>query len=147
MSEDVSAYSRKLFVNDTAVQNLGITVEATGPGAAVARLEVTEGMLNGFGVCHGGHLFALADTAFAYACNTYGNVTVAAGASIEFLAPVYPGDRLTATAVERSRGGRQRAQRRRPGSCRVPGPFARDEQADPCRWRRPDMIQNSLKTP
>ena len=106
MSEDVSTYSRKLFVNDTAVQNLGITVEATGQGTAVARFEVTEGMLNGFGVCHGGHLFALADTAFAYACNTYGNVTVAAGASIEFLAPAHPGDRLTATAVERSRGGR-----------------------------------------
>ena len=103
---DVSAYARKLFVNDTAVQNLGIAVEATGPGTAVARFEVTTAMLNGFGVCHGGHLFALADTAFAYACNTYGNVTVAAGASIEFLQPAYAGDHLTATAVERRRGGR-----------------------------------------
>lgn len=99
-------YANVMLENDHASQALGITVEVTASGSALARVEVRKDMLNGFGVCHGGHLFALADTAFAFACNGYGEVTVAAGASIDFLKPAVRGDRLTATAVERSRGGR-----------------------------------------
>jgi acyl-CoA thioesterase len=63
-------------------------------------------MINGFAVCHGGHIFALADTAFAFACNAYNQVTFAAGASIDFLRPARVGDKLLAVATERHRGGR-----------------------------------------
>jgi acyl-CoA thioesterase len=69
-------------------------------------MEVRDNMLNGHRVCHGGFVFALADTAFAFACNTYDRVTLAAGASIEFLRPAKAGDRLKAIASERFRGGR-----------------------------------------
>ena len=69
-------------------------------------MTVREDMLNGFDVCHGGLLFSLADTAFAFACNTYNRVTVASGATIDFLAPVYLDDELTAEASEQALGGR-----------------------------------------
>ena len=103
---DASRYAEEMLAKDRASQSLGIAVEVTGAGAATARVRVRDDMLNGFGVCHGGHLFALADTAFAFACNTYGVVTVAAGGSIDFLRPVHAGDELTATATERRRGKR-----------------------------------------
>jgi acyl-CoA thioesterase len=77
-----------------------------GAGRAEAVFEVRPEMLNGHGVCHGGYLFTLADTAFAYACNTYNRVTLASGASIEFLRPAKLGDRIVATASEIQRGGR-----------------------------------------
>lgn len=105
-SDAASRYANEMIANDKASRALGIVVDVTGSGAATATVRVTEKMLNGFGVCHGGHLFALADTAFAFACNTYGVVTVAAGGSIDFLRPAYAGDRLTASATERSRGKR-----------------------------------------
>lgn len=95
-----------MYANDAASRALGISVEVTTRGAATARLTVTEQMLNGFAVCHGGHLFALADTAFAFACNSYDRLTLASGGSIEFLRPAHAGDALSAVAVERSRGGR-----------------------------------------
>jgi acyl-CoA thioesterase len=95
-----------MYENDVAVRELGISVEVTDAGRAEATLEVRAEMLNGHEVCHGGYLFTLADTAFAYACNTYNQVTFAAGAAIEFLRPARLGDRLVATAVERHRGGR-----------------------------------------
>ena len=101
-----TAFPQNMYANDRASQGLGITVEVNGEGCAVATFEVTESMLNGFDLCHGGFLFTLADTAFAFACNTYGVLTVAAGASVEFLHPARAGDRLTATARERSRRGR-----------------------------------------
>jgi acyl-CoA thioesterase len=69
-------------------------------------MTVNENMVNGHGMGHGGYVFTIADTAFAFACNTYNERTVAAGADINFLAPVNAGDILTATAVERSRRGR-----------------------------------------
>lgn len=103
-ANDAQRMSERMYAKDSASQALGITVEVTGPGSAVARLEVTENMLNGFAVCHGGHIFAVADTAFAFACNTYGVLTVAAGASIDFVKPAHAGDSLTATAIECSRG-------------------------------------------
>ena len=105
-SHSAEACAAAMLDNDRASKALGITVEVSAAGAATATVDVCDDMLNGFGVCHGGHLFALADTAFAFACNGYGEVTVAAGASIDFLKPAVAGDRLTATAREQSRGGR-----------------------------------------
>ena len=93
-----------MYESDPALRVLDISVEVTGVGQAEARLEVREEMLNGFNVCHGGYLFTLADTAFAYACNAYNKLTLAAGASIDFLQPANPGDLLVATATERRRG-------------------------------------------
>ena len=95
-----------MYEVDTAVQALNISVEITGVGRAEARLEIQPEMLNGYDVCHGGYLFMLADTAFAYACNSYNKVTVAAAASIEFLQSASVGDQLVAIATERRRGGR-----------------------------------------
>ena len=95
-----------MMANDNASKSMGIDVEIPSPGSAVARMVVTETMLNGFAVCHGGHIFALADTAFAFACNAYDRLTLAAAANIDFLSSAYPGDELVATAVERNRGGR-----------------------------------------
>ena len=95
-----------MYAADVAVQELGISVAVTEVGQAEATLEVRPEMLNGHAVCHGGYLFILADSAFAYACNSRNQVTFAAGAAIEFLRPARLGDRLVATAMERHRGGR-----------------------------------------
>lgn len=91
---------------DHASQSLGIEIGEVSPGRAVARLAVTASMVNGHAIAHGGYLFLLADTAFAFACNTYGQVTVARGADITFVAPAHEGDELEAVAVERHRSGR-----------------------------------------
>ena len=95
-----------MFENDTAVHALGIEVEVTGAGRAIATFKVRPDMINGHDVCHGGYLFTLADTAFAYACNAYNKVTLASGASIDFLRPAKLGDTIVATASEFHRGGR-----------------------------------------
>ena len=76
------------------------------PGRAVMRMTVREAMLNGHEICHGGLIFTLADSTFAYACNSHNRVTVAAGASIEFLKPAHLGDVLTCEGVERALQGR-----------------------------------------
>jgi acyl-CoA thioesterase len=96
----------KLWETDAALRVLGISVEVTDTGRAEAKFEVRPDMLNGHGVCHGGYLFTLADTAFAYACNGYNKLTVASGASIDFLRPAKLGDTIVATATETHRGGR-----------------------------------------
>ncbi len=93
-----------MYETDAAIHALDISVEITGVGEAEARFEVRAEMLNGHGVCHGGYLFTLADTAFAYACNSYNQLTLAAGASIEFLRAAKIGDQVVAIAVERRRG-------------------------------------------
>jgi acyl-CoA thioesterase len=93
-----------MYETDAAIHALDISVEITGVGEAEARFEVRAGMLNGHGVCHGGYLFTLADTAFAYACNSYNQLTLAAGASIEFLRAAKLGDQVVAIAIERRRG-------------------------------------------
>jgi acyl-CoA thioesterase len=98
--------ARAMFQSDTSSQHLGISVEVTAGGTAEARLVVTSDMMNGLGVCHGGLIFALADTAFAFACNCYDRKTYAAGANIDFLCPAKAGDTLVAVATERHRGGR-----------------------------------------
>ena len=95
-----------MWAGDTASQELGIVIEVTAPGAVRASMEVRATMLNGHDVCHGGYLFTLADTAFAFACNAYDRVTLAAAASIDFLLPAKLGDRLSAEATERHRGRR-----------------------------------------
>ena len=93
-----------MYDGDAALQLLDISVEGTATGCAEARFEVRRDMINGHGVCHGGCLFMLADTAFAYACNSYNKVTLAAGASIEFLRAAKLGDQII--AIERHRGRR-----------------------------------------
>lgn len=95
-----------MWNNDLASQALGIRVSVTGPGRAEAELDVREEMVNGHDICHGGYIFTLADTAFAFACNTYNRVTVAASASIDFVRPGRLGDTLKAVATETNRGGR-----------------------------------------
>lgn len=91
---------------DTALGHLGINMEDVAPGMAKASMKVRPDMLNSHGLGHGGFIFALAGTAFAYACNAGNQATVAAGCSIEFFAPAQGGDRLTALAKERHCSGR-----------------------------------------
>src|SRR5581483_6493201 len=91
---------------DRASQLLGITISDVAAGQARAKMTVTDSMVNGHGICHGGYLFSLADSAFAFACNTYDEVTVAVGVDINFIASVAAGTQLVADAVERSRRGR-----------------------------------------
>ena len=95
-----------MYANDAASQALGISIEIPAPGEAIARMAIREDMVNGFDVCHGGLIFALADTAFAFACNAYDRVTVAAAADIEFLRPAKCGDTLKAVAKEDYRGSK-----------------------------------------
>ncbi|HCX32943.1 MAG TPA: hydroxyphenylacetyl-CoA thioesterase PaaI [Rhodocyclaceae bacterium] len=95
-----------MFPLDRTAQFLGIEVVEIGPGRARARLAIGPHMTNGHGICHGGILFTLADTAFAYACNSHNRNAVAAGCAIDFIAPARVGDTLTATAVECSLAGR-----------------------------------------
>ena len=96
-----------LMANDQSSKALGIAVEIPAAGSAVATLTVREDMVNGLDVMHGGLTFALADTAFAFACNTHGERAFAAAAHIEFLRPGRLGDALTATAREDYRGRRR----------------------------------------
>ena len=92
--------AQALFAGDRASRNLGITVEEVRPGFARLHMTVRADMVNGHGMCHGGMIFALADSAFAVACNTHNAVTVAAAAAIDFLAPAQVNDELTAHARE-----------------------------------------------
>ena len=96
-----------LYAGDLAAQALGIEILEVRPGRVRLAMTVRPDMLNGHRTCHGGIIFALADTAFAFACNSHGQAMVAAGASIEFLAPAVGGERLIATASETSRSERQ----------------------------------------
>lgn len=98
--------AEKMWASDSASKALGIEIEISEAGCATARMQVRKDMVNGFDVCHGGLIFALADTAFAFACNAYDRVTVAGSASIEFLRPAALGDRLCANATEDYRGRR-----------------------------------------
>ncbi|MGQ7247645.1 hydroxyphenylacetyl-CoA thioesterase PaaI [Halomonas sp. V046] len=100
------ACAEAMFARDQASQALGMRLVEVGPGRAVLAMTVREDMLQGHGNCHGGLLFTLADSAFAFACNSYDEATVAAGCSIDYLAPAQLGDELTASAIERSRRGR-----------------------------------------
>ncbi len=94
-----------MMAADHASRSLGIAVTEAAEGRAVATMSVRPDMVNGHGVAHGAMVFALADTAFASACNSWGPLTVAAGAEIVFVAPARAGDHLVASAVERTRFG------------------------------------------
>jgi acyl-CoA thioesterase len=95
-----------MWADDRASQALGMEILEVGPGRAVLRMTVREDMVNGHAIGHGGLTFTLADSAFAFACNSYGRATVAAEAEIRFRRPTRLGDVLVATAVERTRDGR-----------------------------------------
>ena len=98
--------ARALYANDRASQGLGMLLGAVEPGVATVTMTVRPDMCNGHGICHGGFIFALADSAFAFACNSHGPATVAAAVAIDFLVPGRAGDALTAVARERWLGGR-----------------------------------------
>ena len=100
------AASEAMWSRDRAAQALGMQRVAVTPGQATLRMTVRSDMVNGHHICHGGLIFALADTAFAYACNSYNLNTVGSGCSIDYVAPGKEGDTLQAIAVERSRSGR-----------------------------------------
>jgi acyl-CoA thioesterase len=95
-----------MFANDQASQALGMRFDAVGPGYAKLRMAVREDMLNGFRICHGGFITTLADSAFAFACNSYNEQTVASGVAVEFVAPGRAGDTLVAEAREVFLAGR-----------------------------------------
>ncbi len=95
-----------MMANDRASQALGIDITDIGPGRATATMTVRADMLNGFGICHGGLVATLADSAFAFACNAYNELTVASGFSIDLFVASKEGDVLTARAEEVNRAGR-----------------------------------------
>ena len=105
-ADQAVAQAAALWAGDRASQGAGMALSDVGPGRARVTMTVTAQMLNGHGTCHGGYLFLLADTAFAFACNTRGPDAVAAGADVDFLAPVREGDVLVAEGVERVAFGR-----------------------------------------
>jgi acyl-CoA thioesterase len=100
------ACAKVMWADDRASQGLGMVLERVAPGEATVSMSVREDMTNGHGICHGGFIFTLADSAFAFACNTYDQRTVAQHCAVTFLRPGRLGDRLIARAVERSRTGR-----------------------------------------
>ena len=100
------ACAAAMWAHDAASAGLGMAVEYVRPGAARVSMTVEPRMLNGYGTCHGGLIFALADSAFAFACNTDGWVTVANHCMVSFLRPVRAGEVLIAVAEERHKEGR-----------------------------------------
>lgn len=98
--------AKSMYDNDAASQGLGMKLVSVAPGQAVMAMTVRADMLNGHKTCHGGFIFALADSAFAFACNSRNMATVASGCSIDYLAPGFEGDVLTAHASEYSLAGR-----------------------------------------
>jgi acyl-CoA thioesterase len=109
-AEDAADVARRcaetMYARDKVAQDLAMEIAEVAPGRARLRMTVAGAMVNGFGIAHGGYLFLLADSAFAYACNTHDAVTVAASADVVFVASARGGDVLEATAVERVRYGR-----------------------------------------
>ncbi|MEI8156029.1 MAG: hydroxyphenylacetyl-CoA thioesterase PaaI [Burkholderiales bacterium] len=100
------AVTHAMWSRDRATQGLGIQILSVRPGYALMAMPVRSDMVNGHHICHGGFMFTLADSAFAFACNSYNQNTVASACHIDFLAPAREGDVLEAEAVERSLSGR-----------------------------------------
>ena len=100
------ATAEAMFSRDRAAQALGIKIVRVQPGASLLTMTVRSDMVNGHHICHGGMIFSLADTAFAYACNSYNKNTVASACHIDFLAPAKEGETLEAEAIEQSAAGR-----------------------------------------
>jgi acyl-CoA thioesterase len=103
---DPAAVAAHMYAADRASRGLGMEIVSVGAGSATLTMTVRDDMLNGHDICHGGFITLLADSAFAFACNARNVVTVAAGLTVDFLAPAHRGDVLTATATESSRSGR-----------------------------------------
>jgi len=97
---------KTMYERDPASQALGMALDAIRPGYARMSMRVRDDMLNGHGTCHGGYIFMLADSAFAFACNSHNFNTVGAGCTIDYLAPGRAGDVLVAEAVERALSGK-----------------------------------------
>jgi|SRR5688572_3176993 acyl-CoA thioesterase len=95
-----------MYARDRASQALGMQVVEIGPGRSVLRMAVRDDMVNGHAICHGGLMATLADSSFAFACNSYNELTVASGFSIDIVAPARLGDVLTARCEEVSKAGR-----------------------------------------
>lgn len=95
-----------MYRDDACAKVMGMVIEQVSEGAAQLSMTVTPHMLNGHKTCHGGQLFSLADTAFAYACNSHGLAAVASSCSIDFIRPAYEGDTLTAVANVKHQGKR-----------------------------------------
>ena len=104
MSNDPWRNARVMYEKDTCARKMGIELIEMDDGFAQMSMTVSADMLNGHQTCHGGQLFTLADTAFAYACNSQGLAAVASGCSIDFLRPGFAGDTLTATARVKHQG-------------------------------------------
>lgn len=104
MSNDPWRNARVMYEKDTCARKMGIELIEMDDGFAQMSMTVSANMLNGHQTCHGGQLFTLADTAFAYACNSQGLAAVASAASIDFLRPAFAGDRLVATARVKQQG-------------------------------------------
>ena len=104
MSNEVWRNARAMYENDTCAKTLGIKIIEMDEGYAQMTMAVSPNMLNGHQTCHGGQLFSLADTAFAYACNSQGLAAVASAASIDFLRPAFVGELLPATARVKQQG-------------------------------------------
>ena len=100
------ATAEAMYARDRAAQALGIKIVRVQPGTSLLTMTVRSDMVNGHHICHGGMIFSLADTAFAYACNSYNKNTVASACHIDFLAPAKEGETLEAEAVEQSAAGR-----------------------------------------
>jgi acyl-CoA thioesterase len=107
MTDDLARHSAEaMWAGDAASKSLGMRIVTVGPGTATLSMTVREDMINGWDLCHGGLIAALADSAFAFACNSRGTVTVASGFDVTFLESARLGDELVAVAVERSLRGR-----------------------------------------
>lgn len=104
--ELAEASASAMWNDDSASQRLDMTLDHIAPGHATLSMTITKDMSNGHGNCHGGYMFTLCDSAFAFACNSYNQMVVAQHCSVTYLAPGRIGDRLTATAREVSRKGR-----------------------------------------
>lgn len=100
------ACAAAMYAEDRASQGLGMSLDEVGPGRAVLSMTVREDMVNGHGVCHGGFVFTLADSACAFASNSHNRVNLLHGAKIDLLRPAMQGDRLRAEAREINRGAR-----------------------------------------
>ncbi|MEN3372433.1 hydroxyphenylacetyl-CoA thioesterase PaaI [Dechloromonas sp. ZS-1] len=101
-----NATAEAMYARDRAAQAHDIRIVRVQPGAALLSMPVRSDMVNGHHICHGGMIFTLADTAFAYACNSYNKNTVASACHIDFLAPAKEGETLEAEAIEQSAAGR-----------------------------------------
>lgn len=104
--ELAQAVGREMYARDNTAHFLGIQLDAIGPGWARMHLKVRSEMANGHGICHGGIIFTLGDTTFAYSCNSHNHNAVASGCAIDYVAPAHVGDTLYAVGEERAVAGR-----------------------------------------